>query len=572
MPWRGPEYPGELPTLGWYVLDWIEENLVVPDGMTAGDPLVFTEEQVRFVLNHYTIDPNFDGQNLRGRALETGRLIRRSVLSRPKGWGKSPLVAALCLVEALGDVVCNGWDANGEPVGIPWRDLGFKPKVQIVAMSEDQTINTWEPLKEMALNGPVGDNYQIEVLDTFINVPRGRIDYATSSGRSREGFRPVFTAMDQTESWLPTNGGKRLATTIRKNITKVNGSSIETPNAFVPDEDSVAEGSYKAYQAQVEKRTRNRDGLYFDHREAPADTDVTDRESMLKGLAYVYGDSADVNGGWVYLPRVLADFWDPDMPVQEGRRYFLNQLTHSDDSWVTGPEWRARYVPNNGNRDSIDPRHAVVLGFDGSRSRQKGVTDATALVGCRVTDGHLFEVDLWEQPEDWDAKTKGAWRVDTAAVDLAVRSAFSRYYVVGFYADPAKWESYVAAWEASFGRKLKIKATREHPIEWWMTGGSTTKAIEATRQLYDAIVGDGDGDDAGGGGDVTHDGSPGLTRHILNARRNSSPKGVQLKKKTPDSPDKIDAAVAAVLAWQARLDALAAGVQDRMGRAPRRIR
>ena len=84
-----------------------------------------------------------------GRTINNGRLIRRAVLSRPKGWGKSPLVAALCIVEAFGPVVLDGWDAGGKPVGRPWVSTGIKPKVQIVAVSEDQTANTWEPCLDM---------------------------------------------------------------------------------------------------------------------------------------------------------------------------------------------------------------------------------------------------------------------------------------------------------------------------------------------------------------------------------------------------------------------------------------
>ena len=37
--------------------------------------------------------------------------------------------------------------------------------------------------------------------------------------------------------------------------------------------------------------------------------------------------------------------------------------------------------------------------------------------------------------------------------------------------------------------------------------------------------------------------------------------GIQIAKEYPDSPAKIDAAVAATLAWAARLDALSAGFQ-----------
>jgi hypothetical protein len=50
---------------------------------------------------------------------------------------------------------------------------------------------------------------------------------------------------------------------------------------------------------------------------------------------------------------------------------------------------------------------------------------------------------------------------------------------------------------------------------------------------------------------------------------------VQIAKDHPDSPRKIDAAVAAVLAWQARLDAIAAGVGRESPEemfVPRRIR
>jgi hypothetical protein len=57
------------------------------------------------------------------------------------------LSAAACL-EALGDVVPDGWDADGQPVGRPWASIRT-PLVQIAAVSETQTKNTWSPLLEM---------------------------------------------------------------------------------------------------------------------------------------------------------------------------------------------------------------------------------------------------------------------------------------------------------------------------------------------------------------------------------------------------------------------------------------
>lgn len=536
LPWR-PQYPGEYPTLGWHALDWVTENLAQPDSSDY-HPLEFTPEQARFVLKYYRLDPT------------TGRrLYRRAVWSRPKGHGKSPVMGALACLEGIAEVVFDGWDADGRPVGRPWSSLRT-PWVQLAAVSEDQTRNSYGPLLEMLRNGPVLDNYPgVDPMETFIVLPgAGRIEFVTSAATSREGNRPVWAGLDQTESWTASNGGRRLAATIRRNLGKTNGTSVEAPNAYLPGEGSVAEESAAYAKAIHEGRTRD-EGLLYDHLEAPPATDMTDRESLLAGLRVAYGDSAAEAGGWVDLDRIVAEIWDPGTDPQDARRYYLNQVTHASDSWISQPEWSGAVSTDAVMAD----RDVVVLGFDGSRKRNRGVTDATALIGCRVSDGHLFEVGVWEQP----AGPAGAdWQVPAVAVDAAVRSAFKKFTVVGMYADPAKWESYVARWEADFTGSLKVKSSRDHPIEWWMTGGRAGKTVQALDQFRTAVV----------ERELTHDGSSALTRHVLNARMRSSRSGPQIAKAHPDSADKIDAAVAAVLAWACRMDAVAAGVAVRPAR------
>lgn len=556
MPWRGPAYEGELPTLGYQALDWMAEYLIVPDGPAAGEPLILTDEQALFVLRFYAIDPAFEGPAIRGRSLRNGRRVRRAVLSRAKGWGKSPLLAGIGLLEALGPVVPDGWDADGEPVGRPWTTLGFKAKVQVIAVSEDQTTNTWDPLLEMARNGRVQEAYPIEPMDSFVAGPRMRIEYTTSAAVSREGFRPVCALMDQTESWVKTNGGIKLAAAVRRNLAKVQGSSIESPNAYVPGLDSVAEASHTAAMLQAEERTKGAaGGILLDHREAPPDTDPADEASLREGLAVAYGDSADVNGGWVGTDRLVEDYWDPDTAPADARRFYLNQIHAAEDSWISQPEWAGRYLD-----DVVADRTVITLGFDGSRARARGVTDATALIGCRVSDGHLFDLGVWEQP---DGPAGDGWQVPTVEVEAAVRHAFDRFRVVAFFADPAKWESFVAGWEAKYVKQLKAKSTAQHPIQWWMTGGRVGLIVRALEQFHGAVI----------DGELTHDGSFALTRHVLNARRRPSRAGLQIGKEHPDSPNKIDAAIAAVLAWQARLAAIAAGVGSEPEMfVPRRIR
>ena len=79
-----------------------------------------------------------------------------------------------------------------------------------------------------------------------------------------------------------------------------------------------------------------------------------------------------------------------------------------------------------------------------------------------------------------------------------------------------------------------------------MGGGRGVQASRALEAFHDAVV----------DREMTHDGGSVLTRHVLNARRRPGRSGMQVGKEHPESPRKIDAAVAAVLAWQARLDAL----------------
>src|SRR5699024_6147510 len=160
--------------------------------------LILTEEQAQFVLNFYRLDP------------KTGRRVyRRAVWSRPKGHGKSPMMGAIGCAEALAPVVFDGWDAHGRPVGKPWSEVRT-PLVQFAAMNEDQTRNAFDPLLEMLREGPVMDYYDIDPMETFVALPKGRIEFITAAALSKEGQRPVFAGLDQAlalDTPIPTPSG-----------------------------------------------------------------------------------------------------------------------------------------------------------------------------------------------------------------------------------------------------------------------------------------------------------------------------------------------------------------------------
>jgi hypothetical protein len=140
----------------------------------------------------------------------------------------------------------------------PWSDVRT-PLVHIAAVSEQQTGNTWGPLLEMLRDGPACDEYPgLEPMDSFVALPKGRIEQVTSSARSVKGARAIFAVLDQTEEWVPSNGGPNLAKTMRTNAAKVGGSTVESPNAYRPGDGSVAELSAEYHRAILEGRRQAR--------------------------------------------------------------------------------------------------------------------------------------------------------------------------------------------------------------------------------------------------------------------------------------------------------------------------
>lgn len=83
---------------------------------------------------------------------------------------------------------------------------------------------------------------------------------------------------------------------------------------------------------------------------------------------------------------------------------------------------------------AVQPGDKIVLGFDGSRGRVRGNADATVLIGMRVTDGHLFEVAVWQSknPRDPDCEP------DTRQVDAVVRNCFFSLQCRGHVLRPSR--------------------------------------------------------------------------------------------------------------------------------------
>lgn len=121
--------------------------------------------------------------------------------------------------------------------------------------------------------------------------------------------------------------------------------------------------------------------------------------------------------------------------------------------------------------------------------------------------------------------------------------------MIAFYGDVAGWESYIDAWSYRFRDRLAVTASTRSAVGWDMrarTGEFTRRGAET---LYTAIT----------DRTLRHTGHPVLRRHVLNARYRANRWGVSFGKEHRESPRKVDALAAAVLARMARADVLAAG-------------
>lgn len=495
MPWRGPSYDGEFPSLGWQVLDWAEAHFKVPDGPLAGERLTLTDEQASIVVRFYGIDD-------RGRFL-----FRRAAVRRAQGWGKSPLLAVIALAELAGPTRFAGWDATGEPVGAD----PVAPWVQVAAVSEDQTDNTYAALYAMAdesdLSGSVLD---VGLTRVFLKGQTGRLEPVTAAAGSRLGQRITFAVLDETHLWLPRNGGVKLAATLRRNAAKMNGRTFESTNAHLPGEDSVAERTCKAAESGSA-------GLLYDSVEAPEVPDLTDRAAVRAALEVAYGDSA----AWVPLDRVADDIADPATDASDARRFFLNQLVAGTGQGVDPIAWESAARPGRVVADD----EPIGVGFDGSVSN-----DATALIGC-TTDGFVFPIRIWERPLG-----DRSWRVPRLEVHEEVRKLLSTRRVVAMLCDPPRWASEIEEWQEEFG----------DVVEAFDTNQPRRMAPACDRFATDVST-----------GELTHSGEARLTAHVLAMGRQK----VRVKDDESDGRTrfvfvktdvrKIDAGIAATLAVEA---------------------
>ena len=201
-------------------------------------------------------------------------------------------------------------------------------------------------------------------------------------------------------------------------------------------------------------------------------------------------------------------------PENEYRIKRMNCWVNSSHAWLPAATWENLEVER-----VVDRSVPVVLGFDGSFSG-----DATALIGCTVEENpYVWVIEVWEKgPGDPDE-----WRVPITEVESRIMQACGELDVLEVACDPYRW-----------ARSMEALGDAGVPISEYASS-SPARMVPASAKFYDAVM----------SGTMQHDGDPVLRRHIGNCAVKTDRLGPRIVKEHRQSSRRIDAAVAAVIAF-----------------------
>jgi len=518
-----PEY-----TLGWQCLAWSGDFLQ----HRTGRPWQYTSEQARLTLWWFALDP------------ETEQfMFRDGVIQRLKGHGKDPLGASWSAFEFVGPCrpsgeVAEEGDEAGIPAGHPIGEQHPEAWVQVAAVSQEQTKNTMRLFAGLFTKRAKRE-YAIEVGKQVVYADKGRamIEAVTSSPATLEGARATFVLLNETHHWREANQGHDMAAVIERNASKSEDGMSRTlalTNAYEPGEDSVAERTRDAFESAEAGRSVDT-GLFYDSLEAPPEAKLTP-EWIEPTLRAVRGDST-----WLDIERLKASILDVRNPPSRSRRFWYNQIVAAEDAWLARYEWDACKREDLQLADGDE----VVLFFDGSKS-----DDATGLAACRMSDGLVSALGVWQKPANWPApNTPGfvPYQVPRDEVHGIVENTFARFKVLAFFADPGSgqdddgemyWDSYIDLWGQTWGAKLTLRSIlsgpKAHAVRWDMRDPRNQESFtEAVKRTHADVL----------ERSLIHDGHKVLRTHVINARRRTNRWGITIGKEHRESARKIDLAV-----------------------------
>jgi phage terminase large subunit-like protein len=433
----------------------MEANLVHGEGDLFGQPFRCTDDQRQFLDKLLRYDP------------KTGRLIvRRALLGRAKGWGKTEFIAAVVLFFLAGPLAPTA------------------PNIPIAAASFEQADLLFGTAKVMATEGPLKpflESYDTEIL--IRNAP-GRAYRVAAAAGTNDGGRPTVFAADELHEW---QGNKaRVFLVITNSIAKRRDGLVLMISTAGSQESELLRAQYD-YGKAIQAGDVIDDAFLMDWAEADTALDPHAGPEARAEMARQANPHADQFGTLEFIERR----WH-ETPEHEWRRYFANQWWIPPlDSWLPSGAWAACEVSDC----KLDLDLPVWVGVDMALKH-----DSIAAVCVQPQPSGKFRTvsRIWYPSGD---------TIDVASVESHLRDLHRRYGVREFAYDPAFFER-------------SAQALADDGLPMMEFPQSAARMVPACQVAYELIC----------GGLVEHDGSPTFTDQVLSAVTRETESGWRLSK------------------------------------------
>lgn len=536
------------PTLGPQIADHLETYSIYGPGSLHGQ--------------QYKVDPEFRAQLYRAyevypqkHPFAGRRRFKRVGISCRKGLAKTEKMAQIAYVELHSDgpVRCDGFDANGNPVGRPVED----PYIPLLAVTVDQVEElAYGALYYLITEGPDADLFDATLervirLNQFGRADGKAVPLSNSPG-ARDGARTTFQGFDEPHRlFLP-----RAVAAHETMVANLEKRVLEDPwglyvgTAGEPGQGSVAEGLHLEAE-MIDRGEIDEPQLFYFHREAGPGYDLDDLDDREAAVAEATGPIGEYGPGQF---RSIARQWDrPKADKKYLERVWLNRWTKSGAQAFDVKKWGTLARPTE-----IAKGNPVVGGFDGARFR-----DATGIVLTDMLTGLQQPWAVWERPEN----APDDWEVPEDEVTEAWKEAMGYFRVKKVFGDPPHWTETYGSWAATWPDIFE---------EWW-THRKTPMAyaIRAYHEAHSSEACTHTARFVDGGKE--HPLDQAFNRHIANAGRKDinlwDDEGKQMFVLAKIHPDrKFDLAMAGCLSWTAYLEGLGKGWAKQTMFIPSRIR
>lgn len=315
--WEPDNELGLWPTEGPIAVRWIEDNLILPEGDTFGEPFRLRPDQKRFLYRWY----EYCEQCLRWRYTE-------AVRGAATGDGKSTFIAAIALVEFAG----------------PPSIAPMSPIINVAAASWEQADELFRKAGQMV--GGKGDEIReaplcgyFNVMDTEIKFKGGNpgvLKRVAAVAGTNEGGLPSLFICDEVHEWGEIGSNKArvhmvIGKSTKKRRTKRGPGRILNLSTAGFDKDHSLLGAMYMHGKEVLKNPALDPKLLFDWQEADDTLDLEDPAQRRLAVKQA-SKAADII--WDVEDRVRE--WDkPTVPHHEWIRYYANRWVDMDEeAWI----------------------------------------------------------------------------------------------------------------------------------------------------------------------------------------------------------------------------------------------